>query len=82
MSRNTSTVSATKARMRPVAMVYLNGRVEYFPSIKRASEATGLYASAICRCCRGGLYMTGGFRFYYLDSRNEKDKSHDPFQRL
>lgn len=66
--RNHDTRNASEARKRKVVMVSYRGARQVFSSIKDASEATGLYQSAICRCCRGGLKYTGGFRFYYLDT--------------
>lgn len=65
--RNHDTRKASEARKRKVVMVSYKGARQVFSSIKEASDATGLYQSAICRCCRGDLEYTGGFRFYYLE---------------
>ena len=64
--RNFDTKNASESRKRKIVMVSYNGKEQVFGSIKEASEATGLYQSAICRCCWGGLKYTGGFRFRYL----------------
>ena len=69
--RNHDTRNASNARKRKVVMTSYNGQEQVFPSIKDASDATGLYQSSICRCCRGSLKYTGGFQFKYLnDGKN------------
>ena len=65
--RNHDTRKASESRKRKVVMISYKGSEQVFQSIKDAANATGLYESAICRCCRGNLKYTGGFRFKYLN---------------
>lgn len=63
---NKDTCRASESRKRKVVMISYNGTETKFASIKEASQATGLYMSKICACCRGKQVFTGGFRFKYL----------------
>jgi len=55
-------------RVKAVAQYSLdNVFITSFPSIKAASQFSGVSSENICSCCRGGRPFAGGFRWTYFD---------------
>lgn len=58
----------SESRSRPVKMFDFNGKLlAEYPSIKKASEQTGINKVAISNCCRGQTKTSGGYIWKYSD---------------
>lgn len=53
---------------KPVCQYSLNGEwIATYKSMREAEQITGIPNGRICRCCKGELKKTGGYRWKYLD---------------
>ena len=53
---------------KPVCQYSLNGEwIATYKSMHEAEQNTGIPNEHICRCCKGELKKTGGYRWKYLD---------------
>ena len=53
---------------KPVCQYSLNGEwIATYKSMHEAEQITGIPNEHICRCCKGELKKTGGYRWKYLD---------------
>lgn len=48
--------------------VYCTETDTVYPSIQQCARELGVYATYVCRCCKGTLKSTGGYHFRYYDN--------------
>lgn len=52
---------------KPILVTFRDGRLEVFPSIRAASDATGATPQAVSNCCKGRQKFAAGCQFEYVD---------------
>ena len=63
----TRNARASEKLGKPVCQYSLNGEwIATYKSMREAEQITGISRGHICRCCKGELKKTGGYRWKYL----------------
>lgn len=52
------------------SMVYCEEQNKIYPSIQECARQLNLFATNICKCCKGRIKSTGGFHFRYYNNDN------------